>query len=759
MRKLLIVLFSGIFAVFLSAQERMYIHNSNHITQGVLISNIDSVYFNEDGSAGYFKINGTVYQYWLCDIDSITFGNNSDTIKVNFDGSSASVINPLAFEGVSVKLYNASVYINATTETRDINYLLTGSTTAGMFKIYSEKRFNLIMNGVDITNSDGPAINIQSKNKATINLVNGTSNILTDGSIYASPVTDGQGLAEDQGAAFFSEGKLVFTGSGSITVNGKGQDKHAIACDDEVIIENGNITISSALKDGIHGKDGVEIDNGTINIQSTGDGIDGDEGYVNITGGNITISNSAVAAKGVTCDSILTVSGGTIKLTLGGDQSKGFKSDQKILFNGGDININTSGGVVLEASGSGYDPSYCTAIKGNDSVVVDGATVVIKTTGIAGKGISSDGEIIILSGSLNVSSSGNGGTYTNSTGTSDAYNATCLTSDSDISILGGQVTLSASGSGGKGISCDADLTIGTLSSVPTLNITTTGSKITISATKSTQATMPGSPSGQTSGDYDEAKAIKCDSTVSILNGNITINSADDGIKAKQAITIANATLSITNSVEGIESPSIKINSGNVSIIASDDGFNATYSTQSGGTESNDGSILSINGGYVVSSSSKGDAVDSNGNVELTGGTLIVHGPPSSPEEAMDFNGTFKISGGFLIAAGTNSNMNKAMSTTSTQNGIMATTFTAVAANNIFRIQDASGNDMVTFKAQRTAYSYLFSSPALVNGTYYIFTGGTCTGTEKDGLYTGGSYTGGTSKKSFTVSSTVTTVTF
>jgi hypothetical protein len=145
---------------------------------------------------------------------------------------------------------------------------------------------------------------------------------------------------------------------------------------------------------------------------------------------------------------------------------------------------------------------------------------------------------------------------------------------------------------------------------------------------------------------------------------------------------------------------------------------------------------------------------------MTGGTLILHGPPSQPEESIDFNGTFNISGGYLIAGGTNSNMNKPMSSTSTQYGLYALTSSVVSANTIFRIQDSSGNDLVTFKPVRNAYSFLFSSLNLKTGTTYsIYVGGTCTGTLKDGLYSGGTYSGGTLKKSFTISNKVTSLSF
>jgi len=56
---------------------------------------------------------------------------------------------------------------------------------------------------------------------------------------------------------------------------------------------------------------------------------------------------------------------------------------------------------------------------------------------------------------------------------------------------------------------------------------------------------------------------------------------------------------------------------------------------------------------------------------------------------------------------------------------------------------------------------VFSSSSLVTGsTYYIYTGGTYTGgTGTGGYYNGGSYSGGTLKKSFSISSRVTGVSF
>jgi hypothetical protein len=322
-----------------------------------------------------------------------------------------------------------------------------------------------------------------------------------------------------------------------------------------------------------------------------------------------------------------------------------------------------------------------------------------------------------------------------------------MTADGNISLIGGTVRTASSGTGGRAINADGTLTIGDAGSSPIVNITTTGAKFLIS----------GSGSGA---EYCEAKAIKTDGAVNINSGTVAISSADDGIKSKKSITINGGDITIANSYEGMESPFITMNNGNFRITATNDGINTSMGTQNGGTESNDGSCFTMNGGYLVSGAIQGDAADCNGNVVMTGGTLILHGPPSSPEEAIDFNGTFNISGGYFVAGGTNSNMNKPMSTTSVQYGLYALTSTVVSANTIFHIQDSSGNDVVTFKPVRNAYSFLFSSSGLKSGTTYsVYTGGTCTGTLKDGLFTGGSYSGGTLKKSFTISGKVTSLSF
>ncbi|QQS37438.1 MAG: carbohydrate-binding domain-containing protein [Ignavibacteriales bacterium] len=715
--------------------DKLIIHNSGVINE-IAISDIVNIAFNDTGTVIYFQTTGGLSQYNISEVDSITFSGISDsTVYIVYNESGVGVTNPLASLGVLIEVQGSDVVVNSTAGISDINYVLSGMTSDGMFKIYSDKKLNLHLNNVQITNNDGPAINIQSSKKITVDIVEGTNNILTDGVVYSTPPD-----SEDQDAAFFSEGQLIFTGNGILEINANGTDQHGIKSDDYIEINSGSIKINHSVKDGVNVNDGFYMFGGSLDITATGDGIDADENFIEIYDGSVTVLSSSQDVSALKADSLISISGGLIDITVQGNQSKGLNSNRNIEISGGNFQINTSGGVVLEPSGFGFNPSYCTAINADSLVRIDSCTVTISTSGGGSRGISCDGLVIIESGTMSIVSTGNGATYTNSTGQTDAYTGPCINSDGRIYISGGETSLSHSGRGGKGIYCDAQIIVGSVDLQPTLNVTTTGQSITIS-----------------NGNYAEAKAISADSLIKIYNGNITISSADDGIKSKTYVDINGGTLNINNSKEGIEAPNIFVNGGEVRVNATDDGFNATYGN---GGEFDDGSNLTFNNGYVYVSSTQGDAIDSNGDVNFNGGVIIVHGPQSSPEVGMDYNGTCKVTGGFVVISGTNSNMTQAPGNTSTQRSVLLRTSQSLNAGTLFHLEDTNGNTLLTFAPNRRYYSIVFSDSALTNGTSYrVYTGGSSTGTLKDGLYTGGTYSGGTLRTTFTLNNIVQTVTF
>lgn len=121
-------------------------------------------------------------------------------VTIIYNGTTAAVSNGVS--GVEVSSNGAHVVVNSTVS--GVEYVLSGTTTNGSFKVYSEKKFKLSLAGVSILNPVGAAINIQSSKRVFVVCADETTNVLTDGSSYTA-TTDG----EDMKACLFSEGQLI----------------------------------------------------------------------------------------------------------------------------------------------------------------------------------------------------------------------------------------------------------------------------------------------------------------------------------------------------------------------------------------------------------------------------------------------------------------------------------------------------------------------------------------------------------------------
>lgn len=248
-------------------------------------------------------------------------------------------------------------------------------------------------------------------------------------------------------------------------------------------------------------------------------------------------------------------------------------------------------------------------------------------------------------------------------------------------------------------------------------------------------------------------AINAATSFVIDGGSLTLNAGDDGIHAEYPLTINGGEVNIQQAYEGLESALITINAGNVSLMTSDDGINATAGT-GGGQE--DSSYFYINGGYVLLNAN-GDGLDSNGNAVINGGTVIVQGPTMNNNGPLDVNGSLDVNGGTLIVAGS-SGMPEIPSTVSTQNAIAVILDVAQPGGTIVHLESESGEEILTYESPKDFQLFVFSSPELaLNTTYTLFVGGEATGTITNGVYSDGAYTPGAQIASLKITSNLTTL--
>jgi hypothetical protein len=336
-----------------------------------------------------------------------------------------------------------------------------------------------------------------------------------------------------------------------------------------------------------------------------------------------------------------------------------------------------------------------------------------------------------------------------------------------VTVAGGAITVTATGGDGICSNNDEDATKGFIVvSDGTITLTTGGgssrSASSAVSTKGIKAATSIAISGGTISVSSSDDAVHCDGSIAISGGSLSLaanTTTGQGIKFGDSSTMTIAgdstEIAISSSVEGIAGYGLTISgSPTIRIAASNDGFSISAGTVAGGAEYDDGSSLVVEGGRIVVTSS-GDGIDSNGSVEIDGGTLIVCGG-SSPEEGLDHNGSLTINGGLLVALGVGSAGGGAQRSSSIPGSQRSATFTLSASySTMLHIRSSSdssgGTGVLTLSPARAYQKVIFSSPELAAGTYYAYTGGSVSGgSAEDGLYSGGAYSGGTQRASFTV---------
>ena len=354
-----------------------------------------TIALNKDGLAESQKVDASDDDY----IENTSF---AQTITITFNTSGSATVSG---DDAGIVSINGNDVVATNTSEKVIKYVLTGKTNDGFFKLYSAKKQAIVLNGVSITNPDGAAINNQSKKRTFIVLNEGTKNYLTDGTDYKD-ATD----SDDMKACLFSEGQLIFSGSGYLEVDAN--CKGGIRSDDYVRTRpKTNIYVDASSGNGIRGNDAVIVTGGVINLNITGTADKGisTDGEARFDGGRTTILTSGgyeydsddkdySACAGVKADSLITINGGELNIKSTGTGGKGLSCDDKININDGVIRIITTGKRQKDSKGS-VSPK---GIKANGNITFNGGQTQVRLEGSGDgtEGIESKGEIHIEAGTV-----------------------------------------------------------------------------------------------------------------------------------------------------------------------------------------------------------------------------------------------------------------------------------------------------------------------------------------------------------------------
>lgn len=323
--------------------------------------------------------------------DKYDMSNFKSDIEIVFNGTTASVTGDT---NGFVSVNGADVTVNgANNTTTNMTITLSGSTTEGSLLVYNIRSYTIVLNGVTINNSDGPAINNQGKKALYMICADGTVNTLTDGTTYAQAPVNAKGDTIDQKGTLFSEGQVYFRGNGTLNVNANA--KNGIASDDYIVMESGNINISvsDTGTNGVKVKDGFSMKSGALNIDVKGDG------------------------------------------------SRGIKNDARTTIEGGNLNITTSGDCLIETYGDIADTTACAGIKSDSLLLISGGIVNINSTGDGGKGINCSLDFEQQGGKLCVTT----------TGTKSLSKPHAIKADGNITFTGGEAYVASTR---KAFNCD-----------------------------------------------------------------------------------------------------------------------------------------------------------------------------------------------------------------------------------------------------------------------------------------------------------------
>lgn len=320
----------------------------------------------------------------------------------------------------------ASEAPNTVNITAQGTYVIEGTLDDGQIVIDTQdsEKVKLILNGVSLSCSTGPAIYVKSAPKKVIlYTADGSVNILSDGNSYVVPDEEQVEGEVYPNACVYSCEDLKLDGEGTLYINGNA-DK------------------------GVNIKDDLEICGGTVVVRSAGVGIRGNDS-ITVEGGNITITSGADGIKTANTDDgkgVFNILGGKMYISSIGD---GISSSSGLYFTNGTAVIATKDAVQSSISAESNvgvqdlrakSAAYYDELRGPGGMPPGGGMGGMPGGGmmegnsnkstISAKGLKAVGELVISGGSITVTSEDDG-----------------IHSDDIVKINGGSIYLEATDDG------------------------------------------------------------------------------------------------------------------------------------------------------------------------------------------------------------------------------------------------------------------------------------------------------------------------
>ena len=462
--------------------------------------------------------------------------------------------------------------------------------------------------------------------------------------------------------------------------------------------EDGAVTITEP---------GTYVLTGSLNGSVTVSAGDEDKVQLVLNNVNITAADGACILVENADKTFITLAAGSVNTLT----AENFAADSEIdaaIFARDDVTLNGSGALTVVSAGHG--------IVGKDDLKITGGSYHITA---AGRGIDANDSVRIYDGDITIASE------------KDAIRAKHDEEEKGyLLIAGGSFDLTVGGGAANAVTKYDDFGASRGGSASENTVSAKGLKASGGV-----IILDGSFALNTADD-----ALHSGGDLTLYGGTFTISAGDDGLHADSALTIYDGSVTITGSYEGIEAQNIAIAGGNIAVTASDDGLNAAGGNDQSGfgwydAFASDGvSSIVITGGSLYVNA-QGDGIDSNGDLYVTGGSVLVSGPTGSGNGALDYNGAAAISGGTVIAAGS-AGMAQNFSSESTQPSALVNL--NGAAGSTITVYDAGGSALFSGTVEKGFNTVVISSPLLTVGeTYTVSSGSSSVQVTLTGVITGG----------------------